>query len=653
MSRTKRAVTLALTAAAVGHLVDGLRLRRRHRRIPVLPDRGAGGTGIAVVTTSGTTVDAATRSAAAAEMDDADLDAIDLVPDDLPAERRLRLLRRVDPRQVEVDPLSSPGGAHEALSLRTALADRLDLGPDDRCDRTDLVRLTVRAQRYAPARTALRVVPGLRTGDYGPADRWAELTELTPYRWPPGSLGRALLRGELAHFAVLAAGVAVAPAVGLAALAAWSAKPALVLGRRGVDAALTRWPASVADTARTLWASRAAAAAAAPTPFCDRNPESQWRRSRRRTGRKGGVGWRVVRGDHIPVTEPAGLELELVPRPSEDELFLARRGTCPWCGSEELARRIEVPDLLQHKPGRFRLDECRACGHIFQNPALSDAGLTYFYDQFYDGLAQEGWERVSSAMAPQFRARAEAVALVAERPPRSWLDVGTGPGHFCLLARQRFADTSFDGLDMGGTVDEAERRGWVDTGHRGFFPDLAEKLTGAYDVVSMHHYLEHTRDPRRELAAARTVLRPGGLLEVEVPDPESPWGRRLGRYWLCWFQPQHLHFVPYPNLAAALEETGFTVVSVERGPVTMGWDLSGAAMLFFGHRLPRLPAPWLPTPTWRQRAGRALGAVPALPALAAAALGDVVKDAWARRPDNPRPGNAYRVVARLNGGAQD
>ena len=43
------------------------------------------------------------------------------------------------------------------------------------------------------------------------------------------------------------------------------------------------------------------------------------------------------------------------------------------------------------------------------------------------------------------------------------------------------------------------------------FPELAPTMAGAYDVVSMHHYLEHTREPNDELKAARRVLRPGGL----------------------------------------------------------------------------------------------------------------------------------------------
>jgi SAM-dependent methyltransferase len=669
----RRAATLVLAAVAAGHLVDALVLRRRYRAIPVLPEArarttGTDGTigpvgvgGTEIVAAPGAMLDEPTKAAVDAELDAAGLDALDLVPGDLPAERLLRLLRRVDPTRLESDPLYSPGGAHEALAVRTALADRLagrePSGPEEgtgtgpaggvrRLDRLALVRHTVRAQRYAPARTGLRRAPGLRAGYYGADHHWAELAAATRFQWPPGSTAVTLLRSEAAQLALLAAGAVAVPPAGLSALAAWSAKPAVALGAPAAPAAVTRWPTVVADTLRTLVVGRRAVAAewarhASSFRDPDDTPTSHVRVTERRSPSPGTSGAGARAGDD---------GLALVPRPAADELFEERRTACPWCGAGDLVERVSTPDLLQHKPGTFRLDECRGCGHVFQNPPLSIAGLDYHYDQFYEGIAEEGWERVSVAMAPQFRARVDAVARVVERAPRAWLDVGTGPGHFCVVARQRWPYTTFDGLDMGDTVEEAEARGWVQHGHRGMFPDLADKLTGAYDVVSMHHYLEHTRDPRRELAAAATALAPGGLLVVEVPDPQSPWGRRLGRYWLCWFQPQHQHFVSCANLTAALDEAGLGVVSVERAPATMGWDLAGAVMLFFGHHLPKAPAPWLPRPTAGQRAGRWLGGAVAVPALVAAAAADVVKDAWYRRPGNTRPGNAYRVIAKRTGG---
>src|SRR5260370_7195253 len=99
-------------------------------------------------------------------------------------------------------------------------------------------------------------------------------------------------------------------------------------------------------------------------------------------------------------------------------------------------------------------------------------------------------------------------------------------------------------------MEDAVGRRWVDRGIRGLFPEVAPKLAASderYDVVSMSHYLEHTLDPRAEIAAAARVLPEGGLLFIEGPDPACRLGTLLGRYWLPWCQPPPLPFVALQN----------------------------------------------------------------------------------------------------------
>jgi hypothetical protein len=162
----------------------------------------------------------------------------------------------------------------------------------------------------------------------------------------------------------------------------------------------------------------------------------------------------------------------------------------------------------------------------------------------------------------------------------------------------------------------------------------------------MNHYLEHARDPRAEVAAAATVLAPGGHLLLEGPDAAS-WWNRLGRYWICWLQPQHLHFITCEGLEAELEAAGFDIVSVERSTAGEGWDLTMAALLMAQHRAgqSRL-VPWLPAPGPLGRLRRGVVLTAAMPLVGLAALADVVKDSWHRRARPQHPGNAYRLVAR-------
>ncbi|MGW7542498.1 class I SAM-dependent methyltransferase [Streptomyces sp. NPDC054770] len=327
-----------------------------------------------------------------------------------------------------------------------------------------------------------------------------------------------------------------------------------------------------------------------------------------------------------------------------DRFFEPPRSTCPWCGSDRLTTRLRTTDLLQHKPGAFALDRCQECGHTFQNPRLNETGLEFYYRDFYDGLGEQKMSGTFGGRTKMYQGRARS--MVPHDPtPKNWLDVGTGHGHFCEAAREVLPGTAFDGLDFTDGVELAAREGRVEHAYHGAFPDLAPELAARYDVVSMFHYLEHSTDPDRELRAAHETVRPGGHLLIEVPDPESRYARLLGRWWLPWLQPQHLHFIPVANLRARLTDLGFTVVAEQHAEAHDPVDLLAAVWLALDHTAPREDAPWLPTPPGAlQKTLRAALLIAGIPALIAGTL----LDRFAVRPlsHRLRVSNAYRIVAR-------
>lgn len=326
------------------------------------------------------------------------------------------------------------------------------------------------------------------------------------------------------------------------------------------------------------------------------------------------------------------------------ERFLEpRRETCPWCGSTNLSVRLNTTDLVQRKPGRFTLEQCHTCQHIFQNPRLSPAGLDFYYADFYDGLGGASTQSVFGKLDQWYRQRAELPKPFTT--PQSWLDVGTGHGHFCKLAREVWPNTAFDGLDQSDSVEEAQRRGWIDHGYRGLFTDLADELSGRYDVISMHHYLEHTREPLDELDSAAKVLTSGGYLLIELPDPQYRLSRVFGRLWFPWFQPQHQHMFPLDNLVRALTDRGLSPVAIERGTAhQQGTDLFLSLILLLQACAPDPRLPWLPAgPTRSRRLRHQVVRIAALPLLVVAYLLDIALYQVARRTG---VGNAYRVLAR-------
>ncbi|MEU2283966.1 class I SAM-dependent methyltransferase [Streptomyces sp. NPDC013178] len=272
------------------------------------------------------------------------------------------------------------------------------------------------------------------------------------------------------------------------------------------------------------------------------------------------------------------------PRPIHEP----RRDDCPWCGSKQLCTRLRAPDLLHHRPGMFVVDECRDCAHVFQNPRLTPEGLALYHrdpgEYFTTGLT----DRVLATRTGPRRLRATARAMLPFREPESWLDVGTGHALFPAAAKEVFPYTAFDGLDPTPRVERARVAGHVEEAHIGHLttPGITARLRARYDVVSILHHLEHTPDPRAELRAALTVLRPGGHLLLEVPDPQSAFAPLLGKWWLPHNQPRHLHLIPLPNLRTELERQGCTILTTDRRRPHIPYDLSAALALSLTRAVP-------------------------------------------------------------------
>lgn len=612
--------TTAATAAAL--TFSTARLRRRVQALPVLAeldepdaepgpadsdsDNGRGGddTDFRLITVAGARVAPATVRAGTLFARDHGLAVLDLVPADLAADRLLDLVRQLEPATYTDDVLASGRTAAHALLVSADLLERAGIEPRRDLKTVELHALAVTLKEHWPYRGGHAIAPGLcAVPDFG--SRWER------HRRSFGSTAWIALAARLVGIVALVVG-ARRRRSGALALAVYQAQPLLVtagtaarpLGRwHGV---VTRSVTRLADAASTALAGRGAT---------DESADMAARRS------------------SYPEVA-AGVDLLL-----ED-----RRDTCPVCGGTELTRHTTVPDLLQDKPGRFRVDRCRGCRTVLQNPRLTIAGLDFYYRDFYDGLAGEWMAQVFSGSRDSYQGRVDLIGSLTD--PQKLLDVGTGQGHFCLVARETWPDTVIDGLDFTPNVDLAERRGRIDHAFNGLFPELAPKLEDEYDVVTMHHYLEHTRDPGAELDAAALVVRPGGYLEIEVPNPDSWLGRRLGRYWMPLLQPQHQHLIPLDQLSTMLVERGFTPVASQLAEAHQPVDLGGAAYLAVNHLAPRADLPWSDPPGMVRRVVRPLVVTGLFPVVLVGFLLDRLLAPWLARSG---AASAYRVIARRDG----
>ena len=613
-------MAVASAAALVG---NGVRLRRRLTTLHTLDETASPGSGArasdpldhVVVRVAGIDLRAGTLAAAVAHLEATGLQAIDLLPGDLPAEDLLDHLRIADPVRLRQNPIFLAFGVGQAVVMTRELAERADIagGP---VDTVDVRRAFTQAKRYAPHGVDQVVAPGLAA---------------VPLRTDQNL---AVWRTQYGRPLPIIAGTRVAPAVGAALAAAGGALAAV-----GVAAATALQPAIVtAGTAvrpRDRWSPWAGAARVAALPV--------------RLARSARGGWRPAHPAH---TDPQFIDDERARRYATDlargvDRFLGpRRDDCPVCGSPAIRFRLRAPDMIQCKAGMFRVDTCDECGTNFQNPQLTAEGLAFYYRDFYDGSGEMDTEMMFSADWPLYQRRAHLVD--GHTVPRRWLDVGGGHGHFCLVASSEHAETRFELLDQPTPVTEALRRGWAAAAHGDDFPKAAEWLGESYDVVSMFHYLEHTVDPLAELDAAERVLEPGGHLVVEVPAPDCRPASWFGWAWGPWMQPQHLNLLPLDTLVDQLERRGFEIVHADRQAPRQPWDASWASFQLITRLAPGPNAPWTPPRSRRHRVARLAALAAGAPLMVGALLVDNLVIAPLVRID-PTLSNVFWVVARKPG----
>jgi len=222
---------------------------------------------------------------------------------------------------------------------------------------------------------------------------------------------------------------------------------------------------------------------------------------------------------------------------------------CAWCG-----HRFDGRD--QYRPGRIK---CARCGVATTSPWPSDEQLGAAYAVWYrpqggrfSGLGDKVLARTRSTLATR---------LNRVLPAGPVLDVGAG-----------------DGTLVGAFRKQGREAVGVDPYYQGTSPHIRavelEDMTGSWSAVVFWHSLEHVRRPVRSLRHAASLVAPGGMLVVAVPNAASIQARLFGDQWLALDLPRHLVHITPNALLSQLEELGFTIERVSYlrgGQVLFGW----------------------------------------------------------------------------------
>jgi SAM-dependent methyltransferase len=220
---------------------------------------------------------------------------------------------------------------------------------------------------------------------------------------------------------------------------------------------------------------------------------------------------------------------------------------CPVCQSARWQ--------LHWRKGELQIVRCCDCAMVFVNPAPAAMASGQFYDTEGADYYLSPAKLASDYAAVRFE---RELRLFRKYCPRgSVLDVGCGSGGFLFQLKKRWPnDFEILGTDVSGApLDYAESQGVPVS--RGDF--LARDFGASFDAVTLWAVAEHLAEPGSFLKKSHSLLKPGGICFILVPNLRSLAVRLLGAKYRYVYG-QHLNYFSAATLGQLGRRAGFEVV---------------------------------------------------------------------------------------------
>lgn len=213
----------------------------------------------------------------------------------------------------------------------------------------------------------------------------------------------------------------------------------------------------------------------------------------------------------------------------------------------------------------YTIIDCTVCGfaHVDPLPTVQEMADAYS-EQYYskekpDYLAEAAEDQNWATLMQTDRLTSLAEQMGDGR--RRLLDIGSGPGFFLQTAKE--LGWQAKGIEPSRQASAFARSLGVEV-IEGFFNAESAPTLGRFDVVHLNNVLEHLPEPINILELAISVLDPGGLICINVPNDFTPI-QEAGRqavgadaWWIA--PPHHLNYFNFDSAAALLERLGLQVI---------------------------------------------------------------------------------------------
>jgi 2-polyprenyl-3-methyl-5-hydroxy-6-metoxy-1,4-benzoquinol methylase len=242
---------------------------------------------------------------------------------------------------------------------------------------------------------------------------------------------------------------------------------------------------------------------------------------------------------------------------------------CPVCDGIS-GGSLSVPSWRVPESGSFTYLECSACGArwlrdtvdlapFYGSSYYSHSGRRVGHFQRWRARAYELGLWHLGSFDPRFHGALASVVRLT--PPKSAriLDVGCGEGQLLHL----LASLGYERL-LG--IDPYLRN--PSEGPIRLVRTDLRQLEGEFDIVMLHHAIEHDADPIGILRTARRVLAKNGRVIVRTPVLDSWAAEQRGPKWIQHDAPIHLVLHTRKSLALAGQLAGLRVIELRDDATT-------------------------------------------------------------------------------------
>lgn len=229
--------------------------------------------------------------------------------------------------------------------------------------------------------------------------------------------------------------------------------------------------------------------------------------------------------------------------------FVGHQIDCPLCTGSDLVR---VGNKDRHGEP-LATDLCRTCGHVFTNPQPTEDELSRFYaDDYrasYKGVLTPKPKHIYRAGLRAMERYVRVQTFL--KPHSSVLDIGSGGGEFTYLMTK--AGHTARGIEPNSGYAEFAKSEYAIDIQVGSVLDTLEE-GDKWDVITLHHVLEHLADPVSALRRLSNGLSDEGVFVIEVPNVEARYHGPRRRFHFA-----HLHTFSCEGLTHTARLAGLSI----------------------------------------------------------------------------------------------